>query len=102
MFLEIGIEAQHLAVILEPGRLNARDIVIFGGVAFTHEGGVVEGFGHLIDQVLVDYLFIELPLLLLRPVHEIELLCLVEVLLVGVVEDVTRQEWHLLWNVCLH
>ena len=102
MLLEVGIETEDLTFVLEPRRLNPRNVVIFRSVSFFHEGGVVEAFGHLIDQVLVDYLFIELPLLLLRSIDEIELLSLVVVLLVWIMEDMTWEERHLLWNVCLH
>jgi hypothetical protein len=88
MLLEVGIEAEHFTVVLEPWRLNSWNVVIFWGISFFLEGGVVETFSHLIDEVFVDYLFIELPLLLLGSIDEIELLCLVVVLLVGIMKDV--------------
>lgn len=102
MFLEVCVKAEYFSVVLEPGRLYPGNVVIFWSVSFFLEGGVVEAFGHLIDQVFVDYLFIELALLLLGSVDEIELLRLMEVLLVGIVEDVPRKEGNLFWNVCLH
>jgi hypothetical protein len=88
MLLEVGIEAKHFTVVLEPWRLNSWNVVIFWGISFFLEGGVVEAFSHLIDEVFVDCLFIELPLLLLGSIDEIELLCLVVVLLVGIMKDV--------------
>ena len=102
VLLEVGIEAQHFAIVLEPWRLHPRDVVVFGCLACFLEGEVVDGLAHLVDQVGVDLFLMELPLLLHRPVLEIELLRLVVVLFVGVVEDVSWQEWYLLRDVCLH
>lgn len=102
MLLEVGRKTEHFAVVFEPWRLNSWNVVILRGVSFFLESSVVEAFSHLIDEVFVDYLFIELPLLLLGSIDEIELLCLVVVLLVGIMKDVPRQEGHLFWNVCLH
>ena len=89
MFLEIAVIAQDLPIILEPGRLNARDVVVLGSVACFHEGEAVDGLAHFVNQVLIDIFLEELLLLLLRAIFEVELLGFVIVLLVGIVEDVS-------------
>ena len=102
MLLEVGIIPEDLPVVFEPGGLHAGDVVVFGGFSSFHEGEVIDGGAHLVEQVLVDILFEVLPFLLYRAVDEIELLGLVEVLLIGVVEDVPGQEGNLLGDVGLH
>lgn len=102
MFLEISIISKHLSIIFKPWRLYSRNIVIFRCFSLFHEGKIVDWVAHLIDQMLIDILFEELPFLLLRSINEIKLLCFVEVLFIGIMEDMARKEWHLLWNVCLH
>lgn len=102
MLLEVCIEPQHLPIILEPGRLDARNVVILRRAPLLREGQIVQGFGHLIDEVIIDLLFDKLTLLLLGPVHEIELLGFMIVLLIGIMEDVAWQEGHLFRNIGLH
>ena len=102
MFLEIGIESKDLAVILEPRWLYPWNGVIVWCLPLLHEGEVVDGGAHFIDEVSIDILLKELLLLLNRSVDEIELLSLMEVLLIGVMEDMARQERNLLRNVSLH
>jgi hypothetical protein len=102
VLLEVGVKAQDLAVVFEPGRLDARDVVVLGCLPGLLEAEVVEGLSHLVDKVFVDFLFEELALFLLRAVKEVELLGFMVVLLVRVVEDVAREEGHLLGDVDLH
>jgi hypothetical protein len=102
MLLEVRIESQNFPIVLEPRWLYPGYVIIFWCISLFLEGGVVETFGQLIDEVFVDGLFMELSLLLLGSIYEIELLCLVEALLVRIVEDVTREEGDLFRNVCLH
>ena len=102
MLLEVGVKAQDLAVVFEPGRLDARDVVVLGCLPRLLEAEVVEGLSHLVDKVFVDFLFEELALFLLRAVEEVELLGFMVVLLVRVMEDVAREEGHLLGDVDLH
>ena len=89
MFLEICIESKDLAIILEPRWLNSGNGVIFGCFSLLHEGEIVDGSAHLIDEIGIDVLLEELLFLLNRSVDEIELLSLVVVLLIGVVEDMS-------------
>lgn len=91
-----------MSVVLEPGRLDARDVVVLGRVPSLHEGEVADGLAHFVDQILIDFFLEELFLLLLRTIFEVELLGLVIVLLVGIMEDVSGKERNLLGNVCLH
>ncbi len=102
MLLEVSIKAENLAVVFEPGRLNTRDVVVLRSLPRLLEAEVVERLGHLVDEVFVDFLFEELTLFLLRAVDEVELLGFMVVLLVRVMEDVARQEGHLLGDVHLH
>jgi hypothetical protein len=41
------------------------NIVVFGGISWFLQAKIKEAFGHLIDEVLVDFLFAELSLFLL-------------------------------------
>jgi hypothetical protein len=102
MFLEIGIEPQYFSVVFEPRGLNTWDVIVLWCLPWFLEGKVAERLSHLIDQVLIDFLIEELTLLLLGTINEIELLGLVIVLLIGIVEDVTGEEWNLFRNVELH
>ena len=89
MFLEICIEPQNFSIVLEPRRLNARDVIVLWSLSGLLEAHVVERLSHLIDQILINFLLEKLTLLLLRAVHEIELLGFVVVLLIRIVEDMT-------------
>ena len=102
MLLEIRIEPQHLPIIFKPGWLNARDVVILWGASLLGESQIVQCFGHLIDEVVINLLFDELPLLLLGAINEIELLGFMIILLIGVMEDVAWEEGHLFRNIGLH
>ena len=101
-FLEVGIEPQHFSIIFEPRRLDSWDVVVLRSLSGLHEAHVIDRFAHLVQKILIYIFLIELPFFLNRAVHAVELLSFMEVLLVWVVEDVTRQERHLLGNVCLH
>jgi len=102
MLLEVGIVTKHLPVILEPRGLHARYGVIFGSISSLHEGEVVDGLAHLVNQILIDIFLQELSFFLLRAILEVELLSLVIALLVWIVEDMTGKEGNFLGNVCLH
>jgi hypothetical protein len=82
--------------------LYSRDIIVFRHPPRFLKAKTTETLGHLIDEVNIDLFLIEVPLLLLRTIDEIELLRLVEVLLVGIVEDMSGKERDLLWNIGLH
>lgn len=64
MLLEVGIVPEDLSVVFEPGGLDAGDVVIFGGLPGFHEGKVIDGGAHLVEEVLIDILFEVLPFLL--------------------------------------
>lgn len=102
MLLEVSIKPEHFAVVFEPRGLDARNVIVLRGLPGFLEAEVVERLGHLINEILIDFLFEELSLLLLRAVHEIELLGFMVALLVGIMEDVAWQERHLFWNIHLH
>lgn len=102
VLLEICVEPEDFSVILEPWGLNSWDIVILRAFPSFLEGEIADRFCHLIDQILVNIFPDELPLFLLGAVDQIELLSFVEVFLVGVVEDMSWQERHLLRNIGLH
>jgi hypothetical protein len=102
MLLEVGIESQHFSIVFKPRRLYSWNVVVLRWTSLFLVGEVVEGFGHLIDEVLIDLLFIVLSLLLLGAIDEIELLGFMIVLLIRIMEDMTWQEGDFLWNVCLH
>ena len=102
MLLEVGIVSEDLSVVFEPGGLDTGDVVVFRGFPGFHEGEVIDGGAHLVEEMLVDILFQVLPFLLNRAVNEIELLGLVEVLFIGVMEDMSGQEGDLLGDVRLH
>ena len=91
-----------MSVVLEPGRLDARDVVVLGRVTSLHEGKIADGLTHFVDQILIDFFLEKLFLLLLRTIFEVELLGLVIVLLVWIMEDMSGKERNLLGNVCLH
>lgn len=82
--------------------MNAGNVVILWRASLLGEGQIVQCFGHLIDEVVIDLLLDELPLLLLGPINEIELLGFMIVLLIGIMEDVAWQEGHLFGNIGLH
>ena len=65
MFLEVGIVTQDLPIILEPGRLNTRNVVILRSIASFHESEAIDGLAHLVNQVLINIFLQELLLLLL-------------------------------------
>lgn len=56
MLLEVGIISEYLSIIFKPGGLNSRNIVIFWLVSLFHEGEVIDGFTHLIDEMFIDIL----------------------------------------------
>jgi len=102
VLLEIGIKSQHFSIVFEPRWLNTRNVVILRRLPGLLKAEIVQRLGHLINEILVNFLFEELPLLLLRTIYEVELLSLVVVLLIRIVEDMSGQERHLLWNIHLH
>ena len=102
VLLEVCIVAKNLSIVFEPWRLYSGNVVIFRCFSLFHEGEIIDGGAHLVDQVLVDILFEELSFLLLRAIDEIELLCFMEILFIGIVEDMSWEEGNFLWNVGLH
>lgn len=102
MFLEVGVEAKHFTIVLEPRRLYPWYIVIFWCGSLFLEGKVANRLAHLVDQIFIDILFKELPFFLLRSVHEVELLSLVIILFVRVMENMAWEEGNLLGKVGLH
>ena len=60
------------------------------------EAEIVESFGQFVDQIEIDILGNVLSFFLLTVVRVYKLLCFVEVLLVGVIEDVTGKDRYLL------
>lgn len=102
VLLEVGIEPQHFAVILDPGRLHPRDGLVLRLLPFLLKAQIGDAFGQLVNEIHIDFLAHILPLLLLAIIGVHELLSLVEVLLVRVVENVAWQEGHLLRQIRLH
>lgn len=56
VFLEIGIEPQYLSFVFDPGGLNSRDGVVFGGFPVFLEAQIVDTFGELVDKMDVNVL----------------------------------------------
>jgi len=57
MLLEVGIVPEYLAIVFEPGGLYSRDVVVFGCFSCFHEGEVIDGGAHLVEEMFVDILF---------------------------------------------
>lgn len=101
MFLEEGIESQNLPIVLEPWSLDSRDVVVAS--IFPQTPRILEfALGHLIKQVFIFLLFQVGCLVRGDSVDQLKLMCLVEILLVGIREDVTREHRHLLRDIWLH
>ena len=102
VLLEVGIESENLAVVLDPRRLDPGDGVIFGRRPISLETQIVDTLSELVDEIQVDLFGHILFFFLTTVVGVAELLGFVEVLLVGVVEDMPWQEGHLTREVRLH
>ena len=102
MLLEICVKSEHFSVIFQPWGLDSGDVIVLRGSAVLEEGQLTQALSQLVDEILINFLFQILFLLLNTAVHEIELLGLVEILLIRITEDVTRKERYLFWNIFLH
>lgn len=102
MLLEICVKSEHFSVIFQPWGLDSGDVIVLRGSAVLEEGQLTQALSQLVDEILINFLFQILFLLLNTPVHKIELLGLVEILLIRITEDVTRKERYLFWNIFLH
>ena len=61
-----------------------------------------DAFGKFVDEVFINFLLDILSLLLYTAINKIELLSLVEILFIGITEDVAWKERYLLGEVLLH
>ena len=102
MLLKICIKSEHFSIIFKPWRLHSRNIIIFRFLPVLKEGQLSEAFCHFVNEVSINLLFHKLSFLLVAPIYTIELLSLMEVLLIRITKNMTRQKRNLLWNVSLH
>ena len=90
MFLEIGIESQNFSLVFYPRGLNSRDRFVFRLFSFFLEAKIAQSFGQFINQMDINILGYVLPLFLLTMIGINKLLSFVEILFIGIVENMTR------------
>jgi hypothetical protein len=102
MLLEVGVESQYLPVVLQPGCLDAWNVVVPSCLPFRVHGKVKLALGHGVEQVLIGFLLDRCRLEGRHTTLQVELVSFVVVLLVRISEDVPRKHGHLLGEIGLH